>query len=295
MALAELQRLFTASTAQVAPAMMLVRSRLAFPATIHNKLPAEGKRHSITVPKIARNSFLLNGRGAPYGDGISHRRLSQSKHNAAVDSSGLTKLDLKSELAKMGVLKPSEYKDGEHIVQRFLTSRLMEKWAQADSAEAVKSDCHNVRNAGAPNAPRKECTLKAGLTRLMYPMGLLNVEDPPGEVAYDKYECDEHGDFFKEQNVSVAWKPADAFKHELTIVFCTNKPGFNLGSEPWMIDSAKNVGSSPSCDLRRQHLDNEGMIVDDHGRNKVNATIVKYLSTLVDTEKIHIRYQVCSH
>ena len=62
-----------------------------------------------------------------------------------------------------------------------------------------------------------------------------------------------------------------------------------------MIDSAKNVGSSPSCDLRRQHLDNEGMIVDDHGRNKVNATIVKYLSTLVDTEKVHIRFQVCSH
>ena len=286
-ALAELQRLFTASTTQVAPVMTLFRSRLAFPATIHNKLPAKGKRYTIKVPKIPRNAFLLNGRGAPYGDGISHRRLSQSKHKASVAPSGLTQLDLKSELAKMGVLKPSLYQNGEHIVQRFLTSRLMEQWAQADSAKAATSDCHNVCNAGAPNAPRNECLLKAGLTRLMYPMGLLNVEDPPDEVAYDKYECDEHGNFFKQQNVSIAWNPTDAFKHEITIVFCTNKPGFNLGSDPWMNDSVE-----VPCDLKRQHLDNEGMIVDD---KSLNATIVKFLSTLVDTEKVHIRFQVCSH
>ena len=288
-ALGELQRLFTASTAQVAPAMTLFRSRLAFPSTIHNKLPEKGKRYTIKVPKIARNALLLNGRGAPYGDVISHWRLLQSKHNASLDSSGLTKLNLKSELAKMGVLKPEKYQNGEHIVHRFLTSRLMKQWEQADSAKAATSDCHNVRNAGAPNATRKECTLGPGLTRLMYPMGLLNVEEPPVEIAYDEYECNDHGSFFKEKKEPIKWNPTDAFEHEITIVFCTNKPGFNLGSVP----CTDNASAEVSFNLKRQHLDNEGMIVDNGG--EMNKMIVKYLSTLVDSEKVHIRFQVCSH
>jgi hypothetical protein len=45
-------------------------------------------------------------------------------------------------------------------------------------------------------------------------------------------------------------------------------------------------------DVKRQHLDDDGKINND---NEMNKHVIAFLEDLVDTEKAHIRFQVCSH
>mmetsp|Transcript_15888 Transcript_15888/g.17767 ORF Transcript_15888/g.17767 Transcript_15888/m.17767 type:complete len:770 (-) Transcript_15888:2007-4316(-) len=303
-ALTELQRLFTLSEIPIAPEMSLFRSRLAFPATVHNKLPDAGKTYTVKVPYTTADSILLNGTKAPYSDVISYKRLLQSKHST--DKKTYTTLNLRSELAKMGVLKPNLYKKDENIVQRFMTHQLMKQWAETEKSGDDKEYSRNNASSASKTSSvflDSSVILDKGVTRLMYPMAQLQTEDKLDEISFTTYTYNSDGTFHKSSNEKTSWDKEAELDGDITVVFATNKTGFNLGSDPLMelddngepcTTSSQNCDKAhPNCDISRQHLDNEGKVKNDG--KAMNSIICKHLDDLVDTNVVKVRFLVCSH
>jgi hypothetical protein len=284
-ALAELQRLFVASTEEDGPpSLSLRRSRVPF--------PAPKTTVKVKVPKLALHSILVNGAGAPYADVISHFRFFQCKYTADLTDKGLVKLNLKVELAKMGVLKAEHYRQlpngsEKYRVQRFLTNRLMKQWKElhvegGGSAEEARNTERHVseKTKSSPKDGNTQHNLiPIGGVRSMYPMGLLDVPDRLDEIVFEEYKLAD-GTFTDKDGQTINWE--GAFQDEITIVFATNKGGFFLDG----------LLEKNTCDVRRQHLDGKGEIVGVG--EGMSSYITGFLEELVDVKKVHIRFQVCS-
>ena len=123
-------------------------------------------------------------------------------------------------------------------------------------------------------------------------MAQLHTEDKRDEISFTKYTCNSDGTFHKSSNEksSLPWGKETKLVGDITVVFATNKTGFTLGPDPWMKEDVKGV----TCDISRQHLDNEGKVVEKD-ENTMNSIICKYLDHLVDKNVVKVRFLVCSH
>jgi hypothetical protein len=283
-ALAELQHLLVVSEEEDGPLLSIRRSSLPFPAPKAKK--------NIKVPKLDLHSILVNGAGAPYADIISHFRLIQCKHTTDDTERGLVKLNLKSELAKMGVLKAELYKGNEYLPQRFLTKQLMKQWKRLGSGEGggsgearnVESHASEQKKKSPKNGDARYNLIPDGGTRSTYPMGQLDVPDQREATVFEDLSLPSDGSWMDEASEDV-----------ITIIFATNKGGFILeGILP------KGV----TLDVRRQHLNCEGQLVEAQigegqiGEGQIGeemtSEIAECLELLVDVKKVHIRFKVCS-
>lgn len=293
-ALSELQRCFVAFNEDSAPC--LLRSPQSFPPTNF------GKR--LWVPTLEKNMVLINGSGAPYADVIGYRRLIQSKHTRRAGAAET--LDIRSELKKLGVLKSEHYKDTEFIQNRFLTNRLIVLWEKcggdgvsSSAASAAETNSDVMTGEVPPTGDQVKNSahyVPNDQTRSMYPMGLLDFTEKPDRLGCVDYKLTD-GEFYRMEKgkySKVEWDRKNLFKDcsddsFVTVVFSTNKDEFKL--------SIKVNGSNPTVDLKRQHLNDDGQIIPDNKSipNSMNNAILAYLGELVDTNKVKIRFEVCTH
>ena len=268
-ALSELQRCFVTSDEGSAP--RLVRLRLPYPQT--------NFKDCLKVPNLVPTSVAVNGPGAPYTDVIGHKRFIQCKH--AISIKGLAKVDLKKELKKMGVLKNEHYRGDECIQNRFLTHLLMKQWNQLGG----RPPCSESRAEPAPvsRADSDNTDIPDDGTRSMYPMGLLDVTETPDDDDFCEYRLIGGKFYLKGSQKETPWDRTQ-FEQEITIVFSTNTKGFNVNWDQ----------SGVSFDLLRRHLHDDGQIRREK-TSQMNIAILNHLDGLVDTNKVKIRFEVCSH
>ena len=85
------------------------------------------------------------------------------------------------------------------------------------------------------------------------------------------------------------WTEETNLDREITVVFATNKTGFNFGTDLWQ---NKNAADDPTYKILHQYLDNEGRVVPE--TNNMNSEICKYLDELVDKE-VKVWFLVCNN
>jgi hypothetical protein len=175
-------------------------------------------------------------------------------------------------------------------IKRFMTNRLMKQWKRlagegSGSGEARNADSHvsEQTELSPKNGDTRHNYIPIIGTRSMYPMELLDVPDRRDEIVFEEYEFRD-GTFTDINKQEIKWEEEGAIEDVITIVFATNKGGFSLSG---VFEEAK-----IPVDVRRQHLDSSGEIIEGHG--SMNSQIATVLKTLVDVEKVHIRFQVCS-
>jgi hypothetical protein len=275
-ALSELQRCFVVcEKGDCTP--RLLRSLAPFP-------PANALK-KLRVPILDNcTTVVVNGPLAPYADVVGHRRLLQCKYSRL---NGAVKVNLKNELAKLGVLKPEHYAKGEYLQGRFLTNRLMVQWKQVDArhhlahAPAVAACAPSDDKASDKKA---DSLLKYGWTRSMYPMGQLQVnQGPPDELRWKEYTL--NGECATHEDSECPWDLDASFDQEITVVFCTNQS-----------QMAFNIHKRTPFTLSRQHVDNGGEIkAQEQCQTSMSNYFIEHLKELVDADKVKIRFQFCSH
>lgn len=272
-ALSELQRLFVEwPRRKSVPAMAIRRSTLCFPVTHAVK--------SVNVPILNHKTVLINGSGAPFADIITPSRLIRCKHHIA---EGQALLDLRLEMAKMGVLKDDRYKDdAECYIQRFLTGQLDKQWDNFGDALRYDpgTDEAPETTAPPPQASHVRSFVPDAAKRSFYPMGQLGIVHSLNEVEFEKFDIVDEAFYHNQEEIGIRRD----FRNAITIVFATNRDGFTLTN---FLKMDTHIG--------RQHVSDAGHILKGDATDQNDTT--EHIRTLLkDMVKptVDVRFMFCS-
>lgn len=214
-ALDALGSLFIKSNVPV-PFMSIVRAWSPFPPT--------NAKNEYTVPRIGKNTILLNGKGAPHADSISAYQFRRFQR--------------RNELGKMGVMNEDWYQENKkpYLASRLMTTKLIQLWEDGNGSPSNADDSTGETGEKVDSAPKTR--LENGSKRHMYPFGQLQLRKEVRGVEFDKHPMSDEIKSLSEVIPN---------GKKITVVFATNRPGFILKH-------------TTGVKIERQQVDDEGKL-----------------------------------